>query len=103
MEVLRQPLNLGPLANNGGPTQTHALLSGSVAIDAVSDCTDTDNNPLTTDQRGVLRPQGSACDVGAYEFFVATPSPAPLLPTPGALAALLALLVAIGLRGLRRV
>lgn len=53
---------LGPLADNGGPTQTHALLVGSPAIDAAStpDCP-------TTDQRGVLRPQGAACDIGSYE------------------------------------
>ena len=48
------------LANNGGPTETHALLAGSVAIDAVA-C------GLTTDQRGVLRNDGS-CDSGSYEF-----------------------------------
>lgn len=54
---------LGPLANNGGATQTHALLAGSPAIDAVplADCT------VNFDQRGVARPQGSACDIGAYE------------------------------------
>jgi CSLREA domain-containing protein len=53
---------LGPLADNGGPTRTHALLLGSPAIDAAStpDCP-------TTDQRGVLRPQGAACDIGSYE------------------------------------
>jgi CSLREA domain-containing protein len=53
---------LGPLALNGGPTRTHALLLGSPAIDAAStpDCP-------TTDQRGVLRPQGAACDIGSYE------------------------------------
>jgi CSLREA domain-containing protein len=53
---------LGPLADNGGPTRTHALLLGSPAIDAAStpDCP-------TTDQRGVLRPQGTACDIGSYE------------------------------------
>jgi hypothetical protein len=55
---------LGPLANNGGPTQTHALLPGSPAIDAGSpDCP-----PPATDQRGVSRPQGAACDIGAFEF-----------------------------------
>jgi hypothetical protein len=54
---------LGPLQNNGGPTLTHALLPGSPAIDAVtSGCP-----PPTTDQRGVARPQGAACDIGAYE------------------------------------
>ena len=55
-------LKLGPLADNGGPTQTHALGAGSVAIDAAAGCP-----PPNTDQRGVARPQGSACDVGAYE------------------------------------
>jgi CSLREA domain-containing protein len=53
---------LGPLADNGGPTRTHALLLGSPAIDAAS----TPDCPLT-DQRGVLRPQGAACDIGSYE------------------------------------
>jgi len=61
--------NLGPLRNNGGSTQTHALLSGSPTIDA-GDCTDKDGNPVTTDQRGVKRPQGSQCDIGAYEVEV---------------------------------
>lgn len=54
---------LGPLQNNGGFTATHALLPGSPAIDAGSpDCP-----PLAIDQRGVARPQGPACDIGAYE------------------------------------
>jgi len=58
--------NLGPLANNGGNTWTHALLSGSPAIDAVPviSCT------VTTDQRGIYRPQGAACDIGSYELGV---------------------------------
>ncbi len=53
---------LGPLALNGGPTGTHALKPGSPALDAasLSDCP-------RTDQRGVLRPQGAACDIGSYE------------------------------------
>ncbi len=54
---------LGPLADNGGFTRTHALLPGSSAVDAGgvnSTCED-------TDQRGVTRPQGTACDIGAYE------------------------------------
>ncbi len=61
---------LGPLADNGGPTQTHALLAGSPAIDAIplADCTDPDGNPVTTDQRGVSRPQGVGCDIGAFEL-----------------------------------
>ena len=66
-QVTSAQLNLGPLANNGGPTQTHALLFGSSAVDAAADCTDVAGIPVATDQRGVSRPQGSACDVGAFE------------------------------------
>jgi predicted outer membrane repeat protein len=54
------------LQNNGGPTQTVALLAGSPAIDFVIDFT-----CPTTDQRGVLRPQGARCDTGAYEYATA--------------------------------
>jgi hypothetical protein len=58
------------LANNGGPTPTVALLPESPAIDIVApdDFTDEQGNPLITDQRGVPRPQGPACDAGAFEF-----------------------------------
>jgi CSLREA domain-containing protein len=55
-------------ANNGGLTQTMALLPGSPAINAGSDV----NCPLT-DQRGVGRLQGPHCDMGAYEYISATP------------------------------
>jgi hypothetical protein len=54
---------VGPLAENGGPTLTHALLTGSPAIDAGDDAV-----CPATDQRGVSRPQGVACDIGAYEY-----------------------------------
>lgn len=64
-------LNLGPLAGNGGPTQTRALLPGSVAIDAVTDCTDASSTAVNADQRGITRPQGVACDIGAYEALIA--------------------------------
>ncbi|HLF26313.1 MAG TPA: choice-of-anchor Q domain-containing protein [Anaerolineae bacterium] len=57
---------LGPLLDNGGPTFTHALLDGSPAIDAGS-CTDAGGNPIPIDQRGFTRPQGAACDMGAFE------------------------------------
>jgi CSLREA domain-containing protein len=61
-------LNLGALQVNApGTTATHALQAGSAAIDAVMVCTDLSNAPVPTDQRGVLRAQGSLCDVGAYE------------------------------------
>ena len=58
------------LQNNGGPTQTIALLTGSPAVDAipVADCTDASGNRVTTDQRGIGRPQGPACDIGAFEL-----------------------------------
>jgi hypothetical protein len=63
---------LGPLQNNGGPTQTQALLPGSPAIDAgnPSGCTDGLGHLLKTDQRGMPRPDTedkSGCDMGAYE------------------------------------
>jgi hypothetical protein len=59
------------LQNNGGPTNTIALLSTSPAVDGVpvADCTLTDGiTAVATDQRGVTRPQGPACDIGAFEL-----------------------------------
>lgn len=60
---------IGPLQDNGGPTFTHALLSGSPALDAGS-CV------VQTDQRGVTRPS-TGCDVGPYEAGDELPSLAP--------------------------
>ena len=54
---------IGPLQNYGGPNLTHALLPGSLAIDNGDD-----SKCEETDQRGVDRPQGSSCDIGAYEL-----------------------------------
>ncbi len=59
--------NLGPLANNGGPTQTHALLPGSPAIDQIPVGTNGCGTSITADQRGAQRPIGPTCDMGAYE------------------------------------
>lgn len=56
---------IGGLANNGGPTDTQALAATSPAVNAGSGCT-------TTDQRGVGRPQGAACDIGAFEYIAPT-------------------------------
>jgi hypothetical protein len=64
------PVNprLAPLANNGGPTFTHALLRGSPAIDAGDD-----TNAPATDQRGIARPRDgdgnrvAVIDIGAFE------------------------------------
>lgn len=61
--------NLGPLQDNGGFTLTHALLAGSPAIDAGANA-----GCPPTDQRGVIRPQGAACDIGAYESSGSPPS-----------------------------
>ena len=78
-QVTLTDLKLDPtLRNNGGPTQTLALLPGSIAIDTVPieachiTLTDASGNPMTitTDQRGNPRPNGSknTCDIGAYEL-----------------------------------
>jgi hypothetical protein len=53
---------LGPLADNGGLTKTHALLNNSPAIDS-GYCVYSPES----DQRGEVRPAGSGCDIGAYE------------------------------------
>ncbi len=58
---------LGPLADNGGPTQTMALLPGSSAIDAGNDSVCAASPVNNLDQRGIARPQGSHCDIGAFE------------------------------------
>jgi CSLREA domain-containing protein len=70
--VTNAQVNLGPLANNGGPTPTHALISPSIAIDQGN------SFGLTTDQRGMTRPcdiatipnatGGDGSDVGAFEL-----------------------------------
>jgi CSLREA domain-containing protein len=62
---------LGTLGFYGGLTATFPLLKGSPAIDAGDDslfgCADADGNPLSSDQRGVARPLGGRCDIGAFE------------------------------------
>jgi len=79
INVTEEQLNLGKLADNGGPTMTHkpgdgGFGNGSAAIDQipVADCVDADGEPLITDQRGLPRPVAilgpePKCDVGSVE------------------------------------
>jgi hypothetical protein len=62
-DLINGEAGIGPLADNGGPTWTHALAPSSPAIDAGDDSV-----CPATDQRGVIRPQGTACDIGSYEL-----------------------------------
>jgi len=61
VSITEELLNLGPLQDNGGPTETRALLPGSVAIDVIP----VDMCEVDEDQRG--EPRDSMCDVGAFE------------------------------------
>ncbi|MDJ0841684.1 MAG: right-handed parallel beta-helix repeat-containing protein [Acidobacteriota bacterium] len=69
--------NLGPLTDNGGVTPTQVPEPGSDALDAY-----TGGGCLPMDQRGMARPQGDGCDLGAVELYVEPepePNPAPKL------------------------
>lgn len=63
VDTITSDPKLLPLADNGGPTQTHALAPDSLAIDAGNN-----NANLPTDQRGYPRVVGVRADIGAYEF-----------------------------------
>jgi hypothetical protein len=70
--------NLGALAHNGGPTDTRLLTAGSALRDVVPadecDAVAVLPTPVTTDQRGMARPQGAACDIGAVERAAGPPT-----------------------------
>lgn len=68
---------LGPLADNGGETETFALLTGSPAINAA----DAGRCP-STDQRGLPRPSLGGCDIGAFEVQPTPPKPPVVSPAP---------------------
>jgi Putative pectate lyase-like adhesive domain len=76
---------LGALADNGGPTLTRLPQTGSPLIDAIpsASCQADGASGITTDQRGVSRPQGGGCDIGAVEVAGVTPPP-PTTTGPGA-------------------
>jgi hypothetical protein len=79
-DLSNTPAGLGSLQDNGGPTETMALLAGSAAIDAgETACTNADGALLKTDQRGL--PRLSPCDIGAFEVQPAPP-PGPPPPPP---------------------
>ncbi|WP_438853916.1 choice-of-anchor Q domain-containing protein [Agromyces sp. M3QZ16-3] len=86
---------LGPLADNGGTTPTMLPGAGSPALDAIApgelSCPSATPAPsdLLTDQRGVIRPQGAACDIGAVEVeadpvaYTVSPFGSPVTNLPG--------------------
>ncbi len=75
-DIINQDPNLGPLQDNGGFTETHALLAGSVAIDAA-----TATSAPKMDQRGFLR--DSLLDIGAFEANATSSSAVLWLSTEG--------------------
>ena len=60
--MLVEPPKINALADNGGPTRTHGIRFGGPAFDGGLQCSE------ATDQRYVVRNQGSTCDIGAFEF-----------------------------------
>jgi hypothetical protein len=82
------PILLGPLADNAGPTQTRALLAGSPAIDTGAGAACSAAPVSNRDQRGFTRPVdgdglgGAACDSGAFEFAPNQPPGTPTLLNP---------------------
>jgi hypothetical protein len=78
---------LGALGDNGGPTPTRLPAPTSPLLDAIpaDACRAGDAAAVTTDQRGISRPQGVGCDIGAVEVAVRSPVTPP--PPPAVLSA----------------
>jgi hypothetical protein len=72
---------IGALADNGGPTQTMLPQTGSPLIDQIPSSSPCAGVVILTDQRGVLRPQGPACDIGAVEVEVEVIAAVAVTPT----------------------
>ena len=72
---------LGILQHNGGPTATMALEAGSAALDAANDTICAAPPVNNRDQRGVIRPQGTHCDIGAYEAVLGPSTRVAFLPS----------------------
>lgn len=75
-DIINSDPKLGSLQDNGGPTFTLALLTGSPAIDAGNG-----QSCAKNDQRGLTRPQGAGCDIGAFEVGTLPPPTATKTPT----------------------
>ncbi len=95
-DVVGQDPTLGTLGGHGGPTQTMVPAAGSPAIELIPSTTCTTClGASPTDQRGVIRPQGTNCDAGAVEVaanpianndsYTATKNVALSVPAPGVL------------------
>jgi hypothetical protein len=83
-DVVGENLKLGSLADNGGPGPTQLPQTGSLLIDGVptSSCQASTATGITTDERGITRPQGPGCDIGAAEVKVSSPPPVAAAPAP---------------------
>lgn len=79
-DLIGQSADLGPLADNGGSTQTMLPSASSPVIGAGGTCTDPTTDPvspLTVDQRGAPRPVGRPCDIGAVQLPIPLSTKAP--------------------------
>lgn len=88
-DLVNAKLALGPLRGNGGPTQTIALSAGSAAIDAgnPAGCIASEaGGVLLVDERGVARPQGPRCSIGAFEYVPPAPRDSGLALSPSSFA-----------------